>query len=267
MMQLEAFLATLRAQPQPNRTIVDGLPASVAGYAGSPSSGAALFSGGAINGSSASCTQCHVRANGSGTTVVSASALGDSQGFKPAQLTDLYRQTGFSKSSLANDRGFGYGHDGSFDSVFNLLASHVTNFPAGQSGVDMRRDLEAFLMCFPSGTHPAVGAQATFDGTNNSAPGLVGLLSTMLSLADSGAVGVVAKGVVGGLPRVFADQVRFELLDRRLHLPELLHAGDERKHDLDPAEGRGAAAHGALPRGRHLRGDGAPRAWLSAAAA
>ncbi len=196
MADLQAFLNTLVSPPQPNRTMTDTLPASIVGYSGNPANGASLFNGPPIGGGAVKCTDCHGLPTGGSNTLISANLLGQSQALKIPQLRDLYRQTGFSKASLNNTRGFGYSHDGSFDSIFAFLSGHFATPTDPQ-----RRDLEAFLVCFPTATHPAVGVQITFTGTNNNDATATALLNTMLSLADSGAVGVVAKGIVVGLPR------------------------------------------------------------------
>ena len=85
-------------------------------------------------------------------------------------------------------------------------------FPAGAAGDAERRDLEAFLMCFPTDTHPAVGTQLTVDGANKNTAGVTTLLASMTALADTGDVGLVAKGRVGGIARgyVYAGSGNFQ---------------------------------------------------------
>ena len=211
MTLLVNYLNTLTSPPQPNRTINDGLPASVPGYLGVPSNGAALFNGPTIGGGPVKCTDCHSLPTGGSNTLISANNLGESQALKVPQLRDLYRKTGFSKTSTDNTRGFGYSHDGSFDSIFSFLDApsgsqpdHFAAFGAGATGIQERRDLEAFLVCFPTATHPAVGVQITFNGANNNDAAALAQLNTMQALADSGAVGLVAKGIIGGIPRGYA---------------------------------------------------------------
>src|SRR5262249_12730704 len=95
MAQLAAFLNTLISPPQPNRTMTDNLPASVAGYSGGPAAGAALFTGSPIGGGAVKCTDCHALATGGGHTLISPNLFGQSQALKVPQLRDLYRRTGF----------------------------------------------------------------------------------------------------------------------------------------------------------------------------
>ncbi len=199
--ELTAFLATIRFPPNPNRTFTDGLPASVPGFAGNPQNGATLFATGLLFGGTNRCVDCHAGASGAAATIIAPTLIQESQGMNVPHLRDLYKKVGLSFASQTNDRGFGFTHDGSADTIFDYLQRPQFSFPAGAAGDAERRDLEAFLMCFPTDTHPAVGTQATADGTNDDAPALVNRVASMLALADTGVVGVVAKGVAGGIPR------------------------------------------------------------------
>jgi DNA-binding beta-propeller fold protein YncE len=67
-------------------------------------------------------------------------------------------------------RGFGFTHDGSFDTVFRfhnvlLFAQseffNPNGFPFGPEGDSMRRQVEAFLLAFDSNLAPVVGQQVT----------------------------------------------------------------------------------------------------------
>ncbi len=205
MNQMQQFLATIRRQPNPNRTITDGLPASVPGFPGaSPVSGAALFTTPGTFKGVLSCVQCHANADGSSAVVIPGSAIDESQGINVPALREVYTKTGFSLASTQSIRGFGFTHDASADTVFNYLKRPKFTLSAGAAGDQQRRDLEAFLMCFPTGTHPAVGVQVTFTGANNNDPNAVALLGTLQSLADSGSIGLIAKGRVSGMARGYA---------------------------------------------------------------
>ncbi len=204
MALFEAFLATIRFPPNPNRTFTDGLPASLPGFSGNPANGATLFSTATLAGGVAKCVDCHALPSGGNATIVSANVLQESQSFNVPQLRNLYKKVGLSFASLTNNRGFGFGHDGSADTIFTFLQRPLFTFPSGAAGDAARRDLEAFLMCFPTDTHPAVGTQLTVDGANKTTPAVVNQLSAMTALADSGAVALIAKGVVGGVARGYA---------------------------------------------------------------
>ncbi len=203
MQQLSDFYATLAFPPQPNRSFTDALPASVPGFPGVPASGAALFSGPPIAGAGAamSCTQCHSTPSGAGTVIISPFTLGQSQGLKTPQLRNLYQNVGFDKASQSSNRGYGFGHDGSAGTLFEFLQGHFTTYPATAAGDQLRRDLESFLMCFPSGTHPAIGLQQTITAANKMDPTVAAQIASMTALADSGAVALIAKGKLAGAAR------------------------------------------------------------------
>ena len=201
---LEAFIATIQFPPNPNRTFTDGLPASVPGFSGNPANGLDLFLHAPRYAGTGKCVDCHSSANGSRATVVSPNVTQDSQSFKVPQLRDMYKKVGLSFSSQTNNRGFGFTHDGSADTIFGLLQRSVFTFPAGAAGDAERRDLEAFLMCFSTGTHPAVGTQLTVDGGNKGSASVINTLAAMTALADTGVVSIVAKGLVGGVARGWA---------------------------------------------------------------
>jgi mono/diheme cytochrome c family protein len=197
LLQMQTLFQSLRRMPNPFRTITDGLPASVPiAPAGNPSNGQALFNGPPLGGV-ARCTDCHTLPTGGGLTIISADVLAQSQSLKAPPLRDLYVKTGFDPASNGSRRGFGFAHDGATASIAALLQNHFAPAATAQD----RADLEAFLMCFPSGTHPAVGVQLTFDVSNKNDPTAIALYTTLMSLADSGQIGVVAHGIAAGLAR------------------------------------------------------------------
>lgn len=136
---------------------------------------------------------------------------------KIPQTRNMYEKTGFDLTQLVSTRGFGLLHDGSVDSIARFVAEPVFNV---SSDADVA-NLVAFMLTFsgselPVGsatdptelpgptskdTHAAVGTQVTFDGTNNASAPLVSLLSTLTTLANINKIGIVAKGVQGGIAR------------------------------------------------------------------
>src|SRR5262249_43533294 len=157
-----------------------GLPASVPGFSGNPANGAALFSSTPFAGS-ARCIDCHSAADGSSPFIVSPDILQDSQGMNVPSLRMLYKKLGFSFGSTTNNRGFGFPHDGSADSIFHYLQRPQFAFAAGAAGDAQRRDLEAFVMAFPTDTHPAAGVQLTVDGANKNSQAVIDEIAAMTS--------------------------------------------------------------------------------------
>ena len=99
----------------------------------------------------------------------------------------MYEKTRFQTTGVSV-RGFGYIHDGSIKDLFTFLEFPAFNF----QNDDDQRDVEAFLLCFDTGTHAGIGAQWTMDGTNESAG--IGRVNALVTQADLGNVGLVAKG-------------------------------------------------------------------------
>ncbi|NOT00070.1 MAG: hypothetical protein HOP29_05540 [Phycisphaerales bacterium] len=135
---------------------------------------------------------------------------------KPPQLRNLYERVGFDYTQLRSRTGFGFLHNGVGGSLARLVSSPVFEVHSTQDVAD----LVAFLLSFsgsdlpvgssddltqPLGptsrdTHAAVGRQLTFAGGAASAAGFGGL-PEMFNLADTGRVGLAARGVVAGLSR------------------------------------------------------------------
>jgi hypothetical protein len=135
---------------------------------------------------------------------------------KVPQLRNAYEREGFNTTQLSNRSGFGFLHDGSVDSLERFISEPVFNVTSDQDVAN----LTAFVMAFagselpagsatsvlePPGTpsqdsHAAVGRQSTL-ATPAGAPGQLALIAQLISFADAGKVGVIAKGRQAGLVR------------------------------------------------------------------
>jgi YVTN family beta-propeller protein len=149
----------------------------------------------------------HMLVNVDGTTNVS---------MKVPHLRNAYERNGFNTTQLLNTAGFGFVHDGAVDSIERFIAEPIFDVVSDQDVAD----LTAFMLAFggselpagsatnilePPGTasqdaHAAVGRQSTLAAAAG-APGQLALIDQLLSFADAGKVGVIAKGLAGGLPR------------------------------------------------------------------
>ncbi len=137
---------------------------------------------------------------------------------KVPQLRNAFERTGFNVTQVSNRAGFGYLHDGSVDSlerfisepVFNVTSdqdvANLTAFVLSISGSDLPQGSTNLLNLEPPGAasrdaHAAVGAQTTLASLASPAPGQVALINSMIAMAGSGKVGLVAKGSQSGLAR------------------------------------------------------------------
>ena len=196
MARLEAYLNTIASGPNPNRDLNGTMPTSLEN--GNPSTGFTLYTTGNLD--FVQCSDCHTLPTGGLGTIISASLLQEAQSMKVPQLRNMYEKSGMDKTSQANNSGFGFVHDGSTDTLFNFLSLSVFNFASGAAGNTQRRDVAAFVMCFDTGTHASVGAQATMggEGTNQSARRAI-----LLSIAQAGSSQLVARGNYDGMARSY----------------------------------------------------------------
>jgi hypothetical protein len=176
---------TVKYPPSPNRQL-DGthLPA-LAG--GNPANGEDLFLNGNLVGG-LDCVSCHALPSGENGLLIPATVLLEDQDMKVPQLRNLYEKTGFDNTASTNVRGFGFTHDGAIDDLFSFLDFPGFDLDGGQAQVDVA----SFLLAFDTGTHAAVGAQWTMDGTNEAAG--IGRVNTLVTLANANTVGLIAKG-------------------------------------------------------------------------
>ncbi|RIK65885.1 MAG: hypothetical protein DCC65_11425 [Planctomycetota bacterium] len=205
-------------QPLPNGNAVNGLTA---------------YRTGGLDG--VNCVTCHTLPTGAGTNTalvgitfqnIPAGPNGELHlalvsvdgstniSMKVPQLRNQYDKVGFETTQLMNTAGFGYLHDGSVDSIARFLNEPVFNVTSDQ----MTADLVALMVAFsgsdfpprtalePPGvagkdTHAAVGWQTTLRDAGNPEPGQLTLISNMIAVANTNKVGLVVKGVQGGVAR------------------------------------------------------------------
>ena len=205
MTDMESFVATIKFPPNPNRNFDNTLSTNVQG--GDAVAGENFFLTQRVDGLVATCVQCHAGPNGTNQQILPAlvpSRGGPPQNMKVPQLRDLIYKTGFDRSTMQGDRGFGYLHDGSQESLLTFLNFGFFFFKPGPRGVQDQHDVIAYAMSLSTDTHPAVGAQVTQNGANNQDPAVAQLIDNMLAQADVPAVGLVVKGRIAGTVRGFA---------------------------------------------------------------
>jgi len=156
------------------------------------------------------CSECHLVTNfrvGSDNKITPFADLQESQSVKVAPFRGLYQKIGMSNTPGEQITGFGFSHDGSFDNLFNFQKAPQFNF--GQAGNEAiadgwRRNIEAMILQFDTGTAPAVGLMVTVNATNKSSFDVTDRINFVLvPEAQAGNCDLIVRGIYGGVPRSF----------------------------------------------------------------
>src|SRR5262249_38168501 len=146
---------------------------------------------------------------------------GETQFFKIPHLRNAYQKVGMfgfphvitvtgSDFGFQGEqvRGFGFLHDGSFDTLFrfhnglvfsrdfSFFGPNPGGFPNGPAGDVLRRQVEQFVLAYDSNLAPIVGQQVTLTAT--SGRDVHARIDLLLDRAAHGECDVVVKGVLGG---------------------------------------------------------------------
>lgn len=212
MAALDSFLNSVRYPPNPNRNLDGSLPASmpVTTGVGNPQVGLGHYNNLPVLPGGARCVSCHGPANGTGTNgqIDDPNLPLAPQPLEMAQLRGLHEKLGWRRDSQESRRGFGFNHHSEFDTLWSLLGVGF-NFAPGEQGLQQRRDIEAFMLCFTNDAHAGVGQQVMFSGTNNNDPATINRFNLFLNIAGGGQCGLVCKGRWNGESRGWAyDRMR-----------------------------------------------------------
>lgn len=199
MAAFEAFLATVTFPPNPFRNFDGSLRNAPLPGSGVPTAGEQIYLNADIDRGQLTCNECHALPSGTNGEIIGATALQESQSFKVPHLRNMHEKTGFRRNSLANNRGFGFAHDGVDDTLVTFLSRAVFVYPGDPA--QMKRDLEAFVFSLATDTHASVGKQRTLTAANKTDPAVLAFVGDMIARAEAGQAGLVAKGRIGGLAR------------------------------------------------------------------
>jgi len=187
---LKAYLSTLRHHPNPNRNLDNTLPTALS--SANPRRGESLFTI-HIN----HCGVCHLPPTGSDNNVDDLRNFGGMQPMKTPPLQTLYqRATLDSRAGAVNVSGFGLAHDGTGGNQ-SLPTIHFYELDEliGQDFADVR----AFLMCFETGTGPAVGFSRTVTVANREDGDLANAIALLeFQSTGSQACDLVVRGLLAG---------------------------------------------------------------------
>ena len=197
-----AFIETIAFHPNPNQNLDRTLPASFEGA--DPTAGLEFF----LNENYAStlkCNDCHTANPGTGSNnlIIPASALEESQDFKVPHLRNAYKKRSLDKTPGAESvGGFGFLHDGEISTVFDFLSLPV--FDLINNNTTVKNNLSAFVLCFDTGTAPAVGYGRTLDAGNKSDLDIIADCGTLEAQAAVSNINLIVRGRIDGTVRSYA---------------------------------------------------------------
>jgi YVTN family beta-propeller protein len=219
------FINTIRFEPNPNQLLDRSLPATFAG--GNTASGKAVMQ---ISPPPAigliGCNLCHDIPPGPGTVkdIIDTATFhsAQTQAQKIPHLRNLYQKTTFNNTPGADSiGGFGFRHDGMFSDLFAFFSQPFFRFA---NNATTKSNLVAFVLCFDTGTAPAVGYSRTLTASNIFDPGVSNDWSVLEKQTTTN-IDLVAKGVIDGRWRGFVFQPgATNYLPDSTNLPPFTHA-------------------------------------------
>jgi hypothetical protein len=190
------FINTLKFQPNPNQNLDRTMPATFAG--GDPNAGRNTF----INEQfvqSVTCNLCHTANPGTGTNklIIPGSLTQEPQDMKVPHLRNMYQKINFTNTAGAQSiGGFGFIHDGSFATLNDFLSQPV--FQSFATDTIRKRNLAAFMLCFDTGTAPAVGYTRTITSLNVANATVSSEWTVLENQARAGNIDLIVKGTIDG---------------------------------------------------------------------
>jgi len=199
------FINTLTYLPNPNENLDRSLPNAVAlpefpNQTADANTGLNLFMTGLIGPGGLTCNSCHTSNPGPGSNLqIKLSVEPDPdmvQPMKSAQLRNLYQRTDMSfLSGAVSINGFGYNHDGTGDGLYAFFGDRFPNFANKPAE---KKAIEAYELCFDTGTPPAVGYSRTLTASTVNTQAAQKDWNTLQSQASLGNIDLVANGTIEG---------------------------------------------------------------------
>jgi YVTN family beta-propeller protein len=189
------YINTINFQPNPNQNLDRSLPTSFNG--GNASSGQTIYSTIPTNGQGLTCANCHGPFPGSGTNQLIVKLGNETQPMKNSELRNLYQKVNFNDAAGAESMdGFGFTHDGSVSSLLEFISG---SFPGLAQNKSATSDIIALMLCFDTGTAPAVGYSRTATATNIQTTPVQSDLTLLSGQAAAGNIDLIAKGTINGV--------------------------------------------------------------------
>jgi hypothetical protein len=198
------FINTIVYQPNPFQNLDRTLPASVPlpdvpGVSSDPITGQNIFLTVPFNNDGKTCVGCHTYP-GPGTNLrvtPSTNVAEFEQPVKVPHLRNMYQKTNLNfNTGGVSVNGFGFNHDGQIGGMI----AQITNgsFPFFKNNPTVEQPLEAFELCFDTGTAPAVGYSRTLTAASVAGSPAQSDWSTLQSQASAGNIDLIANGTIQG---------------------------------------------------------------------
>ncbi len=185
------FVNSILFLPNPNENLDRSLPTSLAG--GNPVAGQMDFLTIPGSGSGQTCNGCHSSNPGPGTNrIVKGSFL--PQPMKVPELRNVYQKLLYTRHDASTIDGFGMEHDGHLSTAGDLLALPLFN---GYTSTQ-KTDMISYLLCFDTGTAPAVGYTITLTAANIKDGTEQKDWATLQSQAVAANIDLIARGTIQG---------------------------------------------------------------------
>lgn len=133
----------------------------------------------------------------------------EAQDVKVPQMRGLYQKLGMNKTGSnpgGELTGFGFTHDGVFDTLDNFMQAPQFDFTSAGSpatAASWRSDMTLLMVGLDSGTPPAVGLMTTVTFANKTNFNVTNRISQLATRAAAGDCDVIVRGIYSGVPRNF----------------------------------------------------------------
>lgn len=185
-----SFLNSILFLPNPYENLDRSLPTSLAG--GNPVQGLVDYL--TVRGSGKpkkTCQDCHTADPGPGSNRLVF--IFPQQPIKVSQLRNIYQKLLYTRHSAESIDGFGMEHDGSISLPSDLLDEPIFRYTRQQ-----KTDMTAYLLCFDTGTAPAVGFTITLTAANVNNKQEQSEWATLQSQAAVANADLIARGTIHG---------------------------------------------------------------------
>ena len=196
------FVNTIVYLPNPNQNLDRSMPSTLTlpdfGTPGDPNTGLSDFFTIIVNSHNQTCSGCHPANPGTGTDgLIDPANTNSPQPFKHSQLRNMYQKTNANfKTGAVSVDGFGFLHDGSAKGLFSFLGER--EFPGINTNDTVKADIEAYMLCFDTGTPPAVGYARTLTAATVNTSAAQTDWNTLERQASLSNIDLIANGTVSG---------------------------------------------------------------------